>query len=298
MEFFGSLSLLIVAVFFLLKMLPGGPFDDDIAMNPVVRESLNKTWNLEQNSFNQALQYYSKALTGDFGVSMLRPERSVSSLILQGLKNTLLLNLMGLVGTVVGALGLAFLWALYRQSKAGLAIEQITIALLSLPSLFFGPLLIYIFGFYFDFLPVAFLSSPVHYILPLITLCARPVATLTRILMSSIDQNLVQDYVRTAKAKGIASTRVLFVHVLKNSMIPFLSYLGPLTVAIFSGSFLVEVLFAVPGLGMEFVNALNERDYTLIAGMTLFYGFLLILVNSFLDILIISVDPRLKERTS
>lgn len=283
--------------FFLLKMLPGGPFDDDVAMNPIVRENLNRSWNLESNSFSQALQYYSQALKGDFGVSMLRPEKSVASIIAQGLRNTLVLNVLGLVFVIIGSLGVSLLWARFQNNKMSLIIEQVTIALLSLPSLFLGPLLIYIFVFYFDLLPVAFLSSPLHYILPLMTLCVRPFATLIRILMSSMKQNLNEDYVRTAKSKGLGKSAILYVHVLRNSMIPFLSYLGPLMVSIFSGSFLVEVLFAIPGLGIEFVNALNERDYTLISGMTLFYGFLLILVNSLIDVLITAVDPRLKERS-
>lgn len=293
-----SLSLLIVLIFFLLKALPGGPFDDDIAMNPIVKEELSRSWNLEASGLTQAIQYYSKVLTGDLGVSMIRPEKSVISIITQGFKNTFFLNMSALVLVIIGSLGAALVWAHFSQQRIGLLIEQGTIALLSLPSLFLGPLLIYFFGFYLDLLPIAFLSSPVHYILPLATLCLRPAANLTRILMSSLGQNLRQDYVRTAKAKGIGQARILYSHILRNSLIPFLSYLGPLIVSIFSGSFLVEVLFAVPGIGSEFVNSLNERDYTVIAGLTLLYGFLLIFINSLLDLVLLAVDPRLKEGAS
>ncbi len=144
---------------------------------------------------------------------------------------------------------------------------------------------------------MAFLTTPQHYILPLLTLSMRPMASLVRLLKNSLQENFTKDYVRTARAKGVGMWRILIHHVLKNSLIPFLSYVGPLTVSLLSGSFLVEILFAVPGLGTEFVAALNDRDYTLIVGLTLFYGSLLIIINSILDILLKVVDPRLQEET-
>ncbi|WII72322.1 ABC transporter permease [Bdellovibrio sp. 22V] len=290
-----SLVVLAALTFFLLKALPGGPFDDDIALNPLVKEKLMQHWNVEASWAGQVVSYMSSVAQGDLGISMARPDRSVSEIIAQGIQNTLMLNGLSLVFILCGAFAISLLAVRYRETWIEQTIDQGVIAFLSLPSLFWGPLLIYVFGFYWNLLPVAFLTTPQHYILPLLTLSLRPMAVLIRLLKNSLHDNLTQDYVRTARAKGVSSWAILVHHVLKNSLIPFLSYVGPLVVSLLSGSFLVEVLFAVPGLGTEFIASLNDRDYTLIVGLTLFYGTLLILVNSFIDVLLRLVDPRLRE---
>ncbi len=294
-EIIASLGVLAALTFFMLKALPGGPFDEDLALNPLVKEKLLEHWQVQSSWSSQALSYIKALVQGDLGVSMIRPDRAVSEIILQGLRNTLMLNGVSLAFIVLGSLLVSVLAVRYRNTWIEQVIDQTVLAFLSLPSLFWGPLLIYIFGFYWDLLPVAFLSGPRHYILPLLTLSLRPLATLVRLLKNSLNENYNQDYVRTARAKGVGSWQILFHHVLKNSLIPFLSYLGPLMVSLLSGSFLVEVLFAVPGLGTEFISAINDRDYTLIMGLTLFYGTLLILVNSLIDLLLKWVDPRLRE---
>ncbi|MFV8249925.1 ABC transporter permease [Bdellovibrio bacteriovorus] len=291
-----SLGVLAALTFVLLKALPGGPFDEETALNPVVREKLAQHWGLEQSLPSQIGSYLLSVVQGDLGVSMSKPDRTVVEIIGQGLGNTLTLNAIALGVILVGAFVIAVAATRYRETWFENLVDQTVIAFLSLPSLFWGPLLIYAFGFYWNLLPVAFLSSPVHYILPVVTLSVRPLASLIRLLKNSLNENLNQDYARTAKAKGVGVWGVLIHHVLKNSLIPFLSYVGPLTVSLLSGSFLVEVLFAVPGLGSEFIAALNDRDYTLIVGLTLFYGALLIVVNSFIDVLLKLADPRLQER--
>ncbi len=296
-EMMASLGFLAALMFFLLKALPGGPFDEEIALNPVVKEKLQIHWQVEEAWYVQASSYLKSLLQGDLGVSMLRPDRTVVEIISQGLQNTLALNAIALVFIVVGALLISILAVRFRGSWIEALIDQAVIAFLALPSLFWGPLLIYLFGFYWNLLPVAFLTTPIHYILPLLTLCLRPLAALIRILKNSMNENIQMDYVRTARAKGAGRWRILFFHVLRNSLIPFLSYGGPLIVSLLSGSFLVEVLFAIPGLGTEFISSLNDRDYTLIVGLTLFYGALLILVNSFIDVLLRLIDPRLREET-
>lgn len=291
-----SLGVLAALTFVLLKALPGGPFDEDAALNPLVREKLAQHWGLEQNLLAQIGNYLASLIQGDLGVSMSKPDRTVAEIIAQGLSNTLILNAIALGLILCGAFVIAVLAVRYRSTWFESFIDQTVIAFLSLPSLFWGPLLIYIFGFYWNLLPVALLSSPTHYVLPVVTLSVRPLAALIRLLKNSLNENLHKDYARTAKAKGVGEWGVLVRHVLKNSLIPFLSYVGPLTVSLLSGSFLVEVLFAVPGLGSEFIAALNDRDYTLIVGLTLFYGSLLIVVNSVVDVLLKLVDPRLQER--
>lgn len=291
-----SLVFLATLTFFLLKFLPGAPFDEEKTLNPAVEAQLRQDWRLEDAWYVQGFSYITAIAQGDFGVSMARPDRRVSEILFYSLKNTFLLNALALTIVVLGALGLALLSMRYRGRFFESITDQACIALVALPSLFWGPLLIYFFGFYFNVLPVALLLTPWHYILPVLTLSARPLASLTRLLKNSLEENARFDYVRTAKAKGLSVWRVLIHHVLRNSLIPFLSYLGPLCVSILSGSVLVEMLFAIPGLGTEFLSALNDRDYTLIAGASFYYGFFLIMINSILDLLIKVIDPRLREK--
>lgn len=295
-EILTSLMFLAAFTFFLLKALPGGPFDQDQALNPLVKQKMMEHWDIEMSWGMQVRSYFAALVKGDLGVSMARPDRSVVEIISQGVGNTLALNGISLLFVLVGALVISILAVRYRETWLETLIDQSVIAFLSLPSLFWGPLLIFLFGFYWNLLPVAFLLSPFHYILPLLTLSLRPLASLIRVLKNSMSQNFIQDYVRTARAKGVGTWRILIFHVLKNSLIPFLSYCGPLIVSLLSGSFLVEMLFAIPGLGSEFVSALNDRDYTLIVGLTLFYGTLLIFVNTGIEILLRIVDPRLREK--
>lgn len=290
-----SLVVLATLTFFLLKILPGGPFDEEAALNPLVKEKLSEHWGVRDGALEQAGGYLFSLLRGDLGVSMARPDRSISAIIFQGIGSTLTLNVIALLSVFGGAFLISLLAIRFRNTWLEHFIDQMVIACLSLPSLFWGPLLIYFFGFYWNLLPVAFLTSPMHYILPVLTLSLRPLAALVRLLKNSLQENLRQDYVRTARAKGLGLWRILMSHVLKNSLTPFLSYAGPLIVSLLSGSFLVEMLFAVPGLGTEFISALNDRDYTLIVGLTLFYGSLLIVVNSVIDLLLRLADPRLKE---
>ncbi|MGZ3784155.1 MAG: ABC transporter permease [Bdellovibrio sp.] len=294
-EIGASLLFLAAFTFFLLKALPGSPFDQDQALNPLVKQKLSEHWEIETGWSTQVRSYLMSLSKGDLGVSMTRPEQTVVEILSQGVKNTLALNGISFLLIIVGALAISLVAVRFRGTLVERVIDQSVIAALSLPSLFWGPLLIFLFGFYFNVMPVAFLLSPLHYVLPVLTLSLRPLASLIRVLKNSLSENIEQDYVRTAKAKGVGTWRILFFHVLKNSLIPFLSYSGPLLVSLLSGSFLVEMLFAVPGLGSEFITALNDRDYTLIVGLTLFYGTLLIFVNSFIEVLLRVVDPRLRE---
>ena len=294
-EIAASLIVLTTLMFFLLKALPGGPFVSDEKSHPLVFKTLENKWNLHGSLPSQYFSYFRSLLSGDLGPSMLSPDRSVGSIIGEGLSNTLLLNLIACLLVLV----LAFLFSLLAMRYQGRIFEKVIdqgmIVLISLPGLFLGPFLIYLFGFYFDVLPIAFLTSPAHYVLPVLALSLRPTAYLVRILKTSLQENMHSDFARTATAKGLSPWAVLVKHVLRNSLIPVLSYAGPLIVSLISGSFLVEILFAIPGLGSDFVQALNDRDYTLITGLALFFASMLIIVNSILDIVMRWVDPRLQE---
>lgn len=291
-----SLVVLAALSFFLLKLLPGGPFDEEAALNPVVKQNLTEQWGLHESTWSQIFKYTASVFEGNMGVSMAHPDQTVREIIMQGIGNSLSLSVVTLVFVLTGAFVIALSSVRFRGTWYESFIDQSMIAMLSLPSLFWGPLLIWLFGFYFNLLPVAFLSGPSHYVLPVLTLSFRPLATLVRLLKTSINENLHLDYVRTAKAKGVGEWGILIHHVLRNSLIPFLSYAGPLSTSILSGSFLVEMLFAIPGLGSQFIASLGDRDYTLIVGLTLLYGALLIVINSLMDVLMRTVDPRLREQ--
>jgi oligopeptide transport system permease protein len=294
-EIIASLAVLVALSFLLLKVLPGGPFDSEAALHPTVKAALSEQWGLQDSTLTQSFKYLGSLLQGDLGVSMAHPDQRVSGIIANSFGNTLSLNLITLVLVIVGAFSLALFSQRYDGGWIEKGVDQLMITFISLPSLFWGPLLIYLFGFYFDLLPTAFLSEPKNYILPVLTLGVRPLASLVRILKTSLKNNYDMDYVRTAKSKGVEEWDILLRHVLRNSLIPFLSYLGPLLVGLLSGSFLVEMLFAIPGLGGQFIMALSDRDYTLIVGLTLFYGAMLILVNSFIDVLMRAADPRMRD---
>lgn len=296
-EFFGSLVLLVSLCFLLLKLLPGGPFDEETALHPVVKDNLIKKWGLQETTLVQLKNYLLSILQGDWGYSMIHPEKTVVQIIEQGLVHTLKLSSLAMILVLLGAFIISLCAVYFRGRWVETALDQLLIALLSLPSLFWGPLLIYLFCFYFNLLPVAFLSSPAHFILPVLTLSLRPLAVLSRILKNSLLENLHADYVRTAQAKGVGEFKILFRHVLRNSMIPYLSYAGNLIASLLSGSFLVEMLFAVPGLGTQFINSVSERDYTLVIGLTVFYGIILMSCNAVTEVLMFITDPRLRGET-
>jgi oligopeptide transport system permease protein len=287
-----SLGILATLSFLLLRFLPGSPFLDEQALNPLVKEHLNTHWGLHQTVLAQLGHYLLGLLQGDLGLSMVDPTQSVQELIRLSFSQSFILVLGAFLFSVIGAILLSLISQRFQKS---LLFDQTMIALQALPSLFLAPLLIYFFGFYLNILPVAFLSSPAHYILPILALALRPMALLVRILKTSLRQNAQQEFVRTAKAKGVGPTQILFKHILRNSWIPFLNYLGPLAMTLLSGSFLIEILFAIPGTGSAFVQALSERDYTVITGLALCYGVILIMTNILSEILIKVADPRLRE---
>lgn len=290
-----SLVVLATFTFVLLKFLPGSPFHQEASLHPDIQAQLETQWKLSESAFHQWVSYISNVFQGDLGYSMNSSNLKVSDIIVQNFGYTLKLNLLALVIVIILSVGLSVVAVRFRGTKWEILFDQFFIAGVSLPSLFWGPLVIYFLAYKFELFPLAFLESPWHYVLPLLTLCLRPICVLSRFLKNSMSENQQADYVRTAVAKGMGVWSILIKHVLRNSWIPFLSYLGPLSVSLISGSFLVELLFAIPGLGTIFITALSERDHTLIMGLTLFYGFLLIFVNMFIDLLIKVSDPRFRE---
>lgn len=290
------ISLLVLAslTFVLLRLLPGGPFSEEAALNPLVRAELQKQWGTEQSFVQQWFMYMRALLHGDLGVSMQNSEQTVLDRIVQVARPTFFLNFLALLLVIIVAPFLSYLSL--RKNSFNQFIQQFCLMLISLPSLFLAPLLIWIFAVYFKVLPVAFFSSWKHWVLPLLALSLRPIAQWSRVFMRSLHAQKNMDYVRTARAKGLSDSVIIRKHIFSNSMVAALAYLPQLAVGLLSGSFIVEILFAIPGLGSTFVSGLAERDYTLVTGIVLATGLLFIFFSNLSLWLMGLFDPRLQDQ--
>jgi len=289
-----ALLSLVTVSFIFLHSMPGGPFDDETSLHPTVKQNLERVWALDQPVATQFFAYFKSLLSGELGSSMVQNGKSVGEILSLGFSQTVVLNLLAIVLAYVGAFATTSLVAIYKDSLLSRGVGFINVVAISLPSLFLGPVLIYFFGFYLNLLPTAFLASPIHYILPAITLSLRPWAQLHMLLMNSLEETLQLDFIRTAKAKGLSRVQVLIHHAYKNSLMPVLSMSGPLIVGLISGSFLVEVLFSIPGLGQQFVESLNLRDYPVVMGLVIIYGSCMIILTNVFDAVALWADPRIR----
>lgn len=287
---------LMFLTFLLLYWLPGGPFDEEATLNPLVKENLLKLWALDQSFLRQFFNYLQNISQGNLGTSMVQTGKTVVEILHQGFSQTLLLNISAIVLVYFFAFLTSFVSTLMENSLFSRGISVLSVMAIALPSLFLGPVLIYFFGFYLKWLPTAFLSTPWHYILPVMTLGLRPWAQLHLLLENSLKETLQLEFIRTAKAKGLSPRGILLNHAYKNSLLPVLSLSGPLIVGLISGSFLVEILFSIPGLGQQFVESLNLRDYPVVLGLVLVYGTSLILLTNIFDTCALWVDPRIRGR--
>lgn len=290
-----ALFALVFLSFLFMHLLPGGPFHDEVSFNPAVKESLRELWALDQPFLNQFVHYVKNLSTGNLGESMIHAGTSVSEILIRGFQQTMTLNLLAIVLSFSAAFVSSALSLLYFESWVDRSFQGLSLLGISLPSLFLGPVLIYFFGFYWNLLPTAFLSSPVHYILPVITLSLRPWAQLNLLLCNNLRETMNLDFIRTARAKGLSRGKVLLGHALKNSVLPVLSLSGPMIATLISGSFLVEILFSIHGLGQQFADSLNQRDYPVILGLVLAYGVTLIILTNIFEMIAVWVDPRIRE---
>jgi len=292
-----------VITFGLMHAVPGGPWDQEkplSRLDPELVDGLNQKYGLDEPLWEQYGTFLWNTLHGDLGLSYTYGDRGVTDIILDGLPATLTLAAVAFaIATVVGVL-LGTLAALRQNTWIDYACTLLATLLVSTPGFVIGIILMIIFGVTFDLLPVAGWGSPSNVILPALALSAFPTALIARITRASMLDSLRQDYVRTARAKGLPERIVIFRHVLRNAMIPILTISGPEWAFLISGSVIIETLFAVPGIGRLFILGVFERDYGLIMGGTLFYAFAIAMTNLVVDILYAVVDPRirLEQKTS
>ena len=291
------LLVVITVTFFLIRMAPGGPFDSEKAVIPEVKAALEAQYRLNLTLFEQYTAYLGDLSHGDLGPSFKYPGRSVNELIAAGFPVTAELALYALlVALVIGGVAgvVASLKPNTAQDYIPMSVAMIGICM---PSLLLGPILILVFGVYLDWLPVSgWGDSPGDKILPAITLGAAYAAYIARLSRAGMLEVMSQDYIRTARAKGLPEWQVVSRHALRGGMIPVVAFLGPAFAGLLSGSFVVETIFQIPGLGRYYVQAAFNRDYTMILGSTVFLATLIVVFNLLSDILAAWMNPRLRNQ--
>jgi oligopeptide transport system permease protein len=287
----------ITVTFFLVRIAPGGPFDSEKAVIPEVKAALEAQYRLDQPLVSQYFAYLGDLATGDLGPSFKYPGRSVNELIGAGLPVTAELGLYALlIATLIGGLAgiIASLKPNTAQDYVPMALAMIGICM---PTFLLGPLLVLVFGIRLEWLPVSGWGDiPGDKILPSITLGAAYAAYIARLSRAGMLEVLNQDYIRTARAKGLPEWQVVVKHALRGGLLPVIAFLGPAFAGLLAGSFVVETIFQIPGLGRFYVQAAFNRDYTMILGTTVFLSTLIVLFNLASDILAAWLNPRLRHQ--
>lgn len=280
--------------FFLMNLVPGGPFLSEKAISPQAQAALEAKYGLDKPMFQRYLNYITSAAHGDFGDSLKQRGRTVMSII--SMKFPVSARVGGISVLVALLLGvpLGCIAALKRGKVMDSVISVVATCGIAVPSFVICTVLMYFFGVKLGILPTMGLETAKHYIMPVIALSFYPTAYIMRLMRSSMLDVLGQDYMRTARAKGLAGGKILFKHALRNAILPVVTYVGPMLAYTITGSFVVEKIFVIPGLGGEFIKAINGRDYTLIMGTTIFLATLVIVMNVVVDIVYKIVDPRIQ----
>ena len=289
-----TIWVVITITFFVMHAVPGGPFVGEKATTPAVQAAMEAKYGLDKPVLEQYFTYLGDiVLRFDFGPSLKQRGRQVIDIIADGMKVSAKLGLIAAFGALVVGIVLGAVAALRRNKVIDKVIMVITTAFVSMPSFIAGALLLTIFAVSLHLLP-ANVAQKNGLILPVVTLGLYPMAYITRLTRSSMLDVLGQDYIRTARAKGVPGFKVIFGHALKNSLIPVITYFGPMLAYIVTGSIVVEQIFAVPGIGRAFVNSITGRDYPLIMGTTIILACLIIIMNLVSDLLYKIVDPRIE----
>lgn len=291
-----AFAVLVIATltFVLLRVLPGGPFDSEKALPPEVMANLAAKYKLDAPLFQQYLDYIGALLRGDLGQSYKYISRDITSIIAESLPNSIQLGVYALIISYLIGIPMGVFAGWKPNSAVDLSCMTFAISGIALPSFLVAPIFILIFVKMLGWFEPALWAGPAYYVLPMLVLGIRPAAVIARLTRASVLEVIHSDYIRTAKAKGLAAKTILFKHVLRNSLIPVLSLSGPLAAAILTGSFVIEQIFAIPGVAKHLILSVSNRDYPLILGATLVFSLFLIIANLITDILTAIVDPRVK----
>lgn len=289
-----TLWVVVTITFGLAHAIPGGPFDREKKIPEEIKKAIEAKYHLDKPLAWQYAFWLGNLVRFDLGVSTQYRDRSINDIIGQTFPVSAQLGFVSVLLAIAIGIPLGVVAAL-KQGKAADSIAMIFATIgITVPSFVIATLLLYFFAFQWQIFPSFSWGSAAHFVLPSIALAFGPVATISRLTRSSLLDVIRQDYIRTARAKGLSEGVVIYKHALKNAILPVLTFLGPLIAGIFTGSFVIERIFTIPGLGKMFVDTISNRDYTAILGITVFYGAFLIACNFLVDLGYVFVDPRIK----
>ncbi|GGD16892.1 oligopeptide ABC transporter permease OppB [Aquisalinus flavus] len=299
--------LVVIAVsFFMMRLAPGGPFTSDRNVTPAIEANLNAKYNLDDPLIIQFFKYMGNVLQGDFGPSFKYQDFTVTELVLDGLPVSATLGLSSLALAMMVGSFLGVMAALRQNKPTDYGVMTVAMAGITIPNFVTAPVMVLLFAVWNDWLPTAgwvgwdridtmggdaFIKS---LILPVITLALPQIAIISRLMRGSMIEVMRSNFIRTAKAKGLSSGTIVRRHALRAAILPLISYLGPATAALLSGSLVIERIFALPGIGQYFVTGALNRDYTLVMGVVILYATLIVMLNLIADLIIARLDPKVK----
>ena len=280
--------------FALLRTLPGGPFDQEKALPPEIIANLEKKYHLDRPLLTQYVDYLGGLLHGDLGQSYKYLNRDITSIVAESLPNSIQLGVYALIISYLIGIPAGVLAGWRPGSKLDFSSMFLAVSGVALPSFLMAPIFIIVFAKWLRWLEPALWEGPACYVMPMVILGIRPASVIARLTRASVLEVIHSDFIRTARAKGLDQRRILFKHVLRNSLIPVLSLSGPLVAGVMTGSFVIEQIFAVPGIAKHFILSVTNRDYPLILATTLLSSILLVAANLITDLITVIVDPRVK----
>ena len=290
-----TLFALATVTFFLMHAIPGSPFSGETSRLPAnIRERLVEQYGLNEPIHVQYVKYLGNAVRGDFGTSLNRKGREVADIIAAGIPKTASLGAVAFCIAIGVGILLGTVAAFSRQQWVNNVVAFLATIGVSVPSFLLALLMMMLFGVILRWLPIIGLSSWRHYIMPGVALAVAPIAMISRLTRTSLMEVMKQDYMVLARSKGTGQLKVIVRHALKNALIPVVSYAGPLLATLLTGSFVIETLFSIPGIGAEFVTSVSNRDYTMIMALTIFYGAFIIICNILTDLITAALDPRIR----
>ncbi len=289
-----TLFFLITATFFLIRLAPGGPFDGDRVWPAEIQANIQAKYGLSEPIYSQYLGWCKDLLHGDLRDSFHFMGTPVTEIIRDGAPASLELGILALLIAIVGGVLLGVLSAWKRGTILDTSAMFFAVSGITLPSYLVATLLVLLFSNYLGWLPPALWEDKKAMVLPVLTLSLRPLAIIARMTRTTILEVMHTDFIRTAYSKGLSHTTVLFKHALKNSLIPIVTMLGPIAASLVTGSYVVETIFQIPGIGQYFVTSVIDRDYPMVMGITLTYGIILTLSNLLIDLTYSWIDPRIR----
>ena len=284
----------IVIAFVMIRLAPGGPFDSERSVPPEIAANLEAAYKLDAPLSEQFVSYLGDLLTGDFGPSFRYKDFTVTELLWSAFPVSAQLGLAAIILAVLAGTAAGAYAAMRRNTIVDAGVMTLAMTGIALPNFVVAPLLTLVLGVYLSWLPVGGWGGLTHALLPIIALALPQVAYVARLTRGSMLEVLGADFIRTARAKGMSDSRIVIHHALKAAALPVVSYLGPATAAIITGSVVIEQIFGIPGLGRYFVQGALNRDYTLVMGVVIFYAVLIVILNLIVDLLYPLIDPRVR----